>query len=141
METRQEHCATPESHRQSTQMTLSAEDELAGQLKKKGQKGAVRPQHSRALQKWCHSMPVNRASGWDWGHPGSQRHESLQQQMCIPFSLANTCPCSSTEFWSTPQGRSEPSRAPGKGLYFIPAVLLTSSVHLGEGQGEPWESF
>lgn len=134
MRTTQEWHATQESHRQSIQMTLSAEAELAGEL--------INERSER-----CCKTPT----GWGtWGVvwciwteqvAGAWGCQGIQQNTCergeIPSSRNSACQIGAHAAWQNSvvfprESKSELSMALGSGLWFIPAVLLTSSGHPGD---------
>lgn len=119
-------------------MTLSTEDELAGELvNQRSERCCIRPQHGEELEKRCRWVHVETVSDWSPGLSGQPAKHTWKRRdpTSSKVDLANRCPCSSTEPSGTPQGESELSMAPGRGLCFIPAVLPPSSVHLEDDQG------
>lgn len=95
MKTRQERHGTPESHGQSTQMTLSAEDELAGELKKERSAGCWKAPAQRGTPELV-SLDAHKQSHWlELGPSGQPEKQfptaanmySLQLGKCVSMQL------------------------------------------------------
>lgn len=127
-----------ETCRQNTQMTECGWSDGWGADKWEIRKVLWDPSVARRSGRGVLGCMWTEQAAGAWGCPGSQQnHQKTPDLSSGNLSWAKRCPCSSAELTGDPQGKSKQNMALGRGLCFIPAVLLTSSVHLGDVAGNP----